>query len=267
MKCHDIQLDLPLYFDDIIGASRVSEIDQHLGICPLCRQRISEFQAIRNGLRSLDRPSVPPARLAALRAAAASIASTADASPSFHLLDPRGRWTKRWLLPSATGAFASMLLWFAFLSLLVSPGRSIEIASRPSAGVSRSQSSAPGSGLIDITPSQFASTRLAIAGESPSVNPHGALVALSRSLLGGEMSDDEVVVVADVFGDGLARIAEVVEPPHNEQAVIELQKALQNDPRYAPFVPASMDNRGESVRVVLKFQSVNVNASNPPEAN
>jgi hypothetical protein len=267
MKCQDIQIDLPLYFDDVLGSARLTEIDEHLGSCPLCRQKISEFQAIRNGLRSLDRPSIPPARLAALRAAVASMASPAEASPSFHLLDPRGRWAQRWLMPSTTGALASLVLWFAFLSLLVFPGRTIEIASRAASDRSGSELSAPSIGLIDITPSQFASTRLAIADESPSVNPHGALVALSRSLLGGEMSDEEVVIVADVFGDGLARIAEVVEPAHNERTVIELQKALQSDPRYAPFVPASMDNRGESVRVVLKFQSVDVNASNPPTAN
>ncbi len=72
------------------------------------------------------------------------------------------------------------------------------------------------------------------------------------------MKDDEVVVVADVFSSGLARVAEVVEPSHNTQAVLELEKALASDPAFAPFVPSRIETRPDSVRVVLKFQSVNV---------
>jgi hypothetical protein len=72
------------------------------------------------------------------------------------------------------------------------------------------------------------------------------------------MKDDEVVVVADVFGNGLAQIAEVVEPSRDRRAVAELQKALESDPSYAAFVPSEMENRPESVRVILKFQSVDV---------
>jgi hypothetical protein len=104
---------------------------------------------------------------------------------------------------------------------------------------------------------------MAVAGESPSVNPQGALVALTRSLVRGEMKDDEVTVVADVFGNGLAHIAEVVEPSHDRNAVAELQKALQSDPAFAPFVSADLDQRSDPVRVVLKIQNVNVSTKLP----
>jgi hypothetical protein len=110
----------------------------------------------------------------------------------------------------------------------------------------------------ELTPVDYANSRLSIAGESPSVNPRGALVALTRSLMRGSMKDEEVVVVADVFGNGLAQIAEVVEPTHDRNTIIELQKALQTDPDYAPFVPANMDRRSETMRVVLRIQSVDV---------
>jgi hypothetical protein len=111
---------------------------------------------------------------------------------------------------------------------------------------------------LDLTPSEYAQTRLSIAGESPSVNPNGALIALTRSLVRGEMKDDEVVVVAEVFGNGLARISEVVEPSHDHRAVAELEQALKSDPAYAPFVPADFDKRSDSIRVILKLQSVDV---------
>jgi hypothetical protein len=73
------------------------------------------------------------------------------------------------------------------------------------------------------------------------------------------MKDDEVVVVAEVFGNGLAKIDEVVEPSRNRRAVTELEKALDSDPSFAPFVPAEVDKRPESVKVIFKIQSVNVN--------
>ena len=120
----------------------------------------------------------------------------------------------------------------------------------------------------DISPDEYASSRLAISGESPSINPRGALVALTRSLVRGEMRDDEVVVVADVFSNGLAQISEVVEPSHDRKAVEELQKALGSDPSFAPFVSSNLDQRSsDTIRVVLKIQNVNVDTSSDPRSN
>jgi hypothetical protein len=115
-----------------------------------------------------------------------------------------------------------------------------------------------GPDALDLSPYEYAFSRHAIAGESPSINPQGALVALTRSLVRGKMEDEEVVVVADVFGNGLAKIAQVVEPSDDDRSIRQLQRALESDPVYAPFVPASYDRRSETMRVVLKIQNVNV---------
>jgi hypothetical protein len=69
------------------------------------------------------------------------------------------------------------------------------------------------------------------------------------------------VVVADVYSDGLAQIAEVVQPPRDKRVVGELEKALDSsNTNRTAFVPASMEERPESVRVVLKIRSVDVYA-------
>ena len=102
-------------------------------------------------------------------------------------------------------------------------------------------------------------SRLVISGANPSINPTGALLAMTKSIVSGQSADDkEVVVVADVFSNGLARIAEVVEPKSDERKMRELDQALQSDPDFAPFLPARIDRRAETVRVIFKIQRVDV---------
>lgn len=262
MKCDELQFDLPLYFDDVLSDERTAELNEHLAECPVCRHSLAEMREVRIELRSLARPAVPAARLASIRRAVASISIVQYPTPTFQLIEPRERWLSVWLMPYTVGAAASVLFGIALLWLILVPSRSAEIALHSAANDEQASSTIMLAGndtaATNITPLQYASTRLAIADESPSLNPQGALVALTRSLIRGEMNDEEVVVVADVFGDGLARIAEVVEPAHDEETIRQLRKALQSDPQFAPFVPADMDKRSESVRVVLRFQTVAV---------
>jgi hypothetical protein len=62
-------------------------------------------------------------------------------------------------------------------------------------------------------------------------------------------------VVADVYGNGSASLAAVVEPPRNRRMVDELQAALRKNPA---FVPASLDQRPQTMRVVFALQKVSV---------
>ena len=266
MKCSEVKSNLPLYSDDILTSAERAELDSHLDTCPLCRQSASEFQSIKNGLRALARPRLSDNALANLRSMIAAELGPSFASPSFRLVEERRNWLDTWLFPSAAGTFASLVFGVFMLWAIVSTARDpVEFVADSSAGTAPSTMLANGRELgpdaLDLSPSEYASTRLAFAGESPSVNPRGALVALTRSLVRGEMEDEEVVVVADVFGNGLARITEVVEPPADDRAIRQLEKALESDPVYAPFVPASFDGRSENMRVILKIQNVNVKTS------
>ncbi len=258
-KCEELQFDLPLYLDGSMSSDLRSAIDSHLPECPLCRQKASEFEDLSAVLKAVPRFNAPQELIASIRASVASQLSPVRNSPMFQLIDRRRRWTDAWLMPSGIGAMATLLLGFTLLSFFFnSQPIPLTAYTRPSNPTSTSVF-LPNN--LDLSPGEYAGTRLAISAESPSINPRGALVALTRSLVRGEMQDDEVVVVADVFGNGLAQIAEVVEPSHDRRAIEELQKALQSDPSFAPFVPAKMDQRSESVRVIFKIQSVNVNTS------
>jgi hypothetical protein len=255
-KCEELQFDLPLYFDGSLKPDERSTIDEHLPECPLCRQKLSEFEELSLGLKSLPRFAISDDLVGAIRVSAAAHLAPAWGSPIFRLIDRRRRWADVWLMPSMMGSAATVIFGLALLSFVVS--------SPPVPLSASSQAGGDGETRIflardpELSPDEYASSRLAIAGESPSINPQGALVALTRSLVRGEMRDDEVVVVADVFGNGLAQIAEVVEPSHDQRAVEQLQQALQSDPAFAPFVPATLDQRSNSIRVILKIQNVNV---------
>jgi hypothetical protein len=225
---------------------------------------LSEYQDVKNSIRLLARPVMPQPMLDSLRAAVAERIQPSVRTPVFHVIEDRRSWIETWLMPSAVGTFASIvfglfMLW-GILSTARDPGEFVITASPGNRGSIMLASTNPmiGPESNDILPQDYAITRLSISRESPSVNPQGALVALTKSLVRGEMRDEEVVVVADVFGNGLARIAEVVEPSDGSRTIEELQKALESDPVYAPFVPASYDNRSDRMRVVLKIQNVNV---------
>ena len=143
-------------------------------------------------------------------------------SPSFQLLEDRRSWFQAWLMPSAIGSFAAIIFGISLLWLVLSPANRPQLAVEPTAQTSTTYIASANTSILngpDISPVDFANTRLSVAGESPSVNPQGALIALSRSFIRGEMRDEEVVIVADVFGDGLARIAEIVEPEQSEEAI------------------------------------------------
>ena len=263
MKCLELQSDLTLYADGLLSEDEQILVKAHMEICPLCRQKYAEYREITTGLRHMPRP---PISLSLQRQIKRSVRSEIRNSKKSWL--PVTAQTRQWfntsVMPYAVGVLASLVIGFTFLAMMFSGIRdagqfTAQNAYHPDSVMLASNSNPFRDESSDtLSPTDYARTRLDISRESPSINPQGALIALTRSFVRGGMKDDEVVVVADVFGNGLAQIAEVVEPSRDSQAIGELQKALGSDPAFTPFVPSTMETRPETVRVVLKFQSVNV---------
>jgi hypothetical protein len=276
MKCENLQFNLSIYTDDALTEDERASVDAHLAQCPVCRQKLADFQELRNNLRVLSRPEIPVNVLNSVRTAVSSSLGTNEIAPLFLFPRRSQSWIQAFLMPYSVGAAASVFLGFIFLGILLSGAsdgpRSEEFASIPQKYARPVMLSDPklsdnenfifDSSDIPLGSKDFARERLSVSGESPSVNPTGALVALTKSLVRGEMKDEEVVVVADVFGNGLARIAEVIEQPRDRQTLYNLEKALRTDPDFAPFVPASFDGRADSVQIVLKIQRVDVDVKN-----
>lgn len=264
MKCENLQFNLSLYIDNILTAEERGIADRHLAQCPLCRQKLDDFRALRQSLKRISQaPALPKDLLAsvktAMRTELAPAAPPKKAYFSKNFLD----FLQMRVMPLTVGTAASLVLGFSLLWILLSSAN----RQTPADSYISTQLPVvlPGAGLPNevITPADVASGRGLVSSESPSINPQGALVAMTSSLINRRVKEDEVVVVADVLSNGLANIEEVVEPLDDVNTVYELEKAMQKNSSDAPFVPAFLDRRADSVRVVLKIQRVEVRASQP----
>ncbi len=260
MNCEALQLDLSLYPDGTLSPDRKAAVDSHLGACPLCRQKLDDIRGLRAALGEFQ-SSAAPAGLAtsvkiAVRTELLRTRNTRTGFISEQLLD----YLQMRVMPYAVGTAASVILGVSFLWILLigNAGLTSDLAADRNRGTTLIYPTTSTSAGDSITPSGLAAERLAVSGESPSINPQGALVELTKALASSHTRDDEVVVIADVFGDGIASVEEVVAPLDDAKTVFELEKALRQDATDAPFVPAFLDKRADSVRVVLKIQRVDV---------
>lgn len=260
MNCENLQFDLSIYSDDILSEKEHAEVTRHLAECPLCRQKRDDYLALRQSLRVLKRPAVSAELLNTVRTAVADELQTTETTPIVILSDGVQNWFKMRFMPYSIGTAASLVLGFSLLWAILAGDFSRNIDNI-------AQYNNQNSGVLlananptdrDLTANGLPPSVLPISDATPSVNPSGALVAVSNSLMRGKMKDDEVVVVADVFSNGLAQIAEVVEPTNNSHTINELEKALDTDPDYAPFVPSRADHRKDTVRVIFKIQRVDI---------
>ncbi len=267
MECRDLQTELAFYGEmelpDEVGAN----VEDHLAACPLCRERVSANREIRRSLSAL-RKQMPSAELAASsRFRLREELRNGPERESWFATDA-GVWFQHRLMPYAVGAMVTLLGGFVTLNSLLlglpDVGNTLAATSVRNATESvmlaasrdhyaESDVEAP------ILAAEYAFLRRDVSTESPSLNPRGSLISLSGSLVNRSDGGSEgVVVVADVLSNGIARIREVVDPVRNRRVLRDLEKAFEAELGDTPFVPARMDNRSESVRIVLMFQSVDV---------
>lgn len=259
MSCQESQKSFSPYLDGVLPRGAVDTLDEHLSVCPVCRGQLEATRSLVRGLSLVTRPA-PPANLAGdIRASLVIERAARAASEPAPLHERAALWVKLRLMPYAVGAVYSMILFVAVFGALrqqlvllrnLAEARYLE-EGRPAL--------ADGSGY-DVTrplsPDLAVAARAQFTSESPTINPRGALAKLTLAPASdGNPSDDDMIVVADVYGNGTASLAEVVEPPRNRRMVEELQDALRKNPA---FVPASLDRRPQTMRVVFVLQKMNV---------
>jgi len=262
MTCEESQKSFSPYLDGALAREAGDALEEHFGACPVCRHRFEGTRAVVRDL-SLVAPPLPPAGLAAAINEALAIERAArGANPPVPLYERVARWVSPRVMPYAVGALYSMILFIAVFGALRQQLRILSNLAEEQA-LENGQYSVTwidGRGGFDVTrplsPDLSVAARAPFTSESPTLNPRGALAALTLSPPSARRpDDDDMIVVADVYSNGSASLAEVVAPPRNRHAVDELQDALRQNPA---FVPASLDRRPQTMRVVFVLQKMNV---------
>lgn len=262
MKCENLQFDLPLYAENALREDEQEILDAHLGQCPVCRAKLAELQQLRNDLINLPQPEMPVDLLYSVKMKVAAQLDQRERRFAPIFSGNLRYWLQYRLMPYSVGTVASLLITSYLLLTLLSTKE----AARQGVETAQIDANRAVFTASDYSPAvpnlsygaEYSLGNLPIGSETPSINPAGALMALTKSIVRGKMKDEEVVVVADVFGDGIAKIAEVVEPPSDQRALKNLEKAMNEKSASAPFMPASKDNRSQVVRVIFKIQRVDV---------
>lgn len=261
MLCEETSQSLSQYVDDCVSLPARVAIEEHLDRCPVCRDEAIELRALRRRL-SLLTPPTPPADLAATISNALTIEAAARRQqPNPSLSHRIARFVQPWVMPYSAGSFASVLMFFLMFTALRPHFVALrEAAAQQRYSVIEIRMVGGGYDLSQpVTAEGLAAERAPFAVESPTLNPGGALAALTVSYArphGNVEGDaDDMIVVADVFKNGVASLADVVQPPRDKRMLAEFESALRQN---AAFVEASLDRRPETMRVVFAVQKVEV---------
>jgi hypothetical protein len=257
MTCEETTQLVSQFIDDVLPPSLRVTVDEHLNLCPVCRAHVAEFRSLSRNLRQLTRPVAPADLAAYINAALVIEAAARRQSPELPWAEKLSLWLEPRLMPYGVGSFASIVL-FASMFIALSPHfMALQQASRQLSTVLVFRSS-PGYDLNQpVSSEDFSNRRAPFAEQSPSLNPGGALAALTSSYAQPHTNQegDDMIVVADVFSNGSASLADVVQAPRDRQMLDDFEVALRQS---GAFVPASLDRRPDTMRVVFTVQKVDV---------
>jgi hypothetical protein len=264
MNCEETKQALSSYLDDELSLPARAGCDEHLRHCPLCREELEATRLLVRSLTALPPPLQPAGLAASINDALMIEAGAVLRQPRLPLTARCMRWLQPRVMPYTVGTFASCLLFILMFTAL----RSSLMAFRTFDRATRSPFSATyritylegddqGYDITKaLTPESLAARRSAVGVESPSLNPNGALATLAWTPTRDKSArDDDMIVVTDVFSNGRASLADVVQAPRDRRLLDEFQNALREGPA---FVPASYDKRPQTMRVVFVLQKINV---------
>ena len=261
MSCEEVRQSLSAYIDNVMTLPARVAVDGHLDHCPICREEVVTLRSLTRRLANLTPPTVPADLLTAISNAVMIEADARRQVPRISFGQRVSRFLEPRWFPYSVGSMASLILFVSMFVALRPHFIALHEAAAQDTGVFVIPGR-PGQDITQpVTSENFAASRAPFAAQSPSLNPKGALAALTQSYAHPDPNEyaDDMIVVADVFSNGSASLADVVHPPRDRRMLNEFELALRQD---AAFVPASMDRRPDTMRVVFTVQKVDVRERN-----
>ncbi|HET6852594.1 MAG TPA: zf-HC2 domain-containing protein [Pyrinomonadaceae bacterium] len=264
ISCEETRQTLSLYIDDCVSLPARVAIDEHLNRCPVCRAEVAELRSLTRSLSLMTRPTAPAGLTDAISDLLTIEAAARRQAPNPSLSHRIARFLEPRLMPYTVGSFASVIMFFLMFAALRPHFVALrEAALQANGGVILLHTASQP--VYDLySPEDFARSRSDVSELSPTLNPSGRLAALTRGSTHLHASytsdDDDMIVGLDVFSNGAASLADVVQAPRDRRMLDEFESALRQD---APFVPASYDRRPDTMRVFFTVgQKVDVDARN-----
>jgi hypothetical protein len=258
MTCEETTRLLSQYVDDVLPLPIRSVVDDHLDRCPVCRADVAELRSLTRSLAQLAPPIVPASLVSAVTDALMIEAAALKQSPAPSIGQRIKVWLEPRMMPYGVSSFASILLFVGMFAALRPHFVALQQAARQSNAI-LARSSLAYDLNQPVSPEDFSADRAPFAAQSPSLDPGGALAALTSSYAHPHtdvlQEADDMIVVADVFNNGAASLADVVQAPRDRQMLADFEVALRQS---AAFVPASLDRRPDTMRVVFTVQKVDV---------
>jgi hypothetical protein len=259
MDCKETSQLVSQYIDDVLSLPIRVSVDEHLDTCPVCRAHVAELRRISRSLRSLSRPVAPAGLASSITDALMIEAAAQRQSPEPSFRERIVLWLEPRLMPYSISSFTSVILFISMFAAFRPHFVALQDAAIQSSTLQAFQASAHYDLNQPVTPEDFSAARAPFAEQSPSLDPGGALAALTGTYAHPHsdlrQEADDMVVVADVFSNGSAALADVVQAPRDRQMLADFEVALR---RSAAFVPASWDRRPDTMRVVFTVQKVDV---------
>jgi len=230
MSCVKFKESLSPYLDGQLPASFRSACDEHLVGCPLCRSELAAARSILRGLRDFAVPAAPAGLADSINRRLMIEAVAQRKQQRKPLFSAILSWVQPRVMPYSVGAFASLLLFVGIIAALrphLRALRDAELANRVSDGRYILANATSEGFYPDITrpvsPKGLAAVRAPFGVESPSLNPRGALAALTMAPSHHHEGDDDMVVVTDVFTDGRASLADVVQALATNKSLVNFR--------------------------------------------
>lgn len=259
MSCEETNRLLSQYIDDALSLPVRVSVDEHLNRCPVCRAQVAELRSLTRSFRQLARPVAPSDLASSITDALMIEAAACRQAPKSSFRERLKIWAEPRLMPYGVGSLASLILFVSMFVALRPHFEALQRAGRQSSTMVSVQNNTGYDLNRPVSPADFSARRAPFAEQSPSLDPGGALAVLTSSYANphadSRQDADDMIVVADVFSNGAASLADVVQAPRDRQMLADFELALRQS---AAFVPASLDRRPGTMRVVFTVQKVDV---------
>jgi Putative zinc-finger len=252
MTCEETRQSLSLYVDDCISLPARVAIDEHLDSCPVCRSEVAELRSLTRSLKLMPRPTPPPYLAETITDLLTIEAAARRQAPKPPLGRRIARFLEPRLMPYTVGSFASVFMFFMMFTAL----RPHFVALREAALQNNGVVILNTTGYDLHEAEDLARSRADVSELSPTLNPSGRLVALTRASAHPHASyyddgeADDMTVKVDVFSDGRASLADVVRAPRDKRMLEDFESALRQD---GAFVESRFDRRPDTMRVVISL--------------